>query len=182
MGWKNLKEHYRIGHIVCVTEKGICIGSGYVHDLIIVNPTDGSLQPNKEMGWSSSNEDLKRYRQEMQADPAKVRALIEAPDTFAASLPVYTYDYDGNIVEKRCEDYGWPNQTHDGDLMYDNTFFATRDEALEKAKREIAAAIEMNQSTVARMETDLQGQRRRLHGYQTAAAKLADGKAEREAT
>lgn len=30
MGWKNVKEHYQIGHIVCVTSKGLCIGSPYV--------------------------------------------------------------------------------------------------------------------------------------------------------
>ena len=30
MGWKNIKEHYRIGHTVHVTDKGICIGSPYI--------------------------------------------------------------------------------------------------------------------------------------------------------
>jgi len=30
MGWKALKEAFGIkGHTICVTEKGICIGSGY---------------------------------------------------------------------------------------------------------------------------------------------------------
>jgi len=36
MGWKNVKEHYRIGHSVQVTEQGVCIGSPYVHNLIVV--------------------------------------------------------------------------------------------------------------------------------------------------
>jgi len=37
MGWKNLKEHFRIGHIVQCRDGVILIGSGYVSDLIKVS-------------------------------------------------------------------------------------------------------------------------------------------------
>jgi len=36
MGWKNIKEHYRINHYVQVTEQGICIGSPYIHNIIVI--------------------------------------------------------------------------------------------------------------------------------------------------
>ena len=41
MGWKLLRDAFSINHIVCVTDKGICIGSGYVLSLIhIPSPRD----------------------------------------------------------------------------------------------------------------------------------------------
>ena len=43
MGWKLLRDAFSINHIVCVTDKGICIGSGYVHDLATINPTTGAM-------------------------------------------------------------------------------------------------------------------------------------------
>ena len=81
MGWKNVKDHYRIKHIVQVTEKGICIGSPYCRDLLVLN-ADGSIAlPHPYLG--GGNEDLDRYRREIEADAAKARSLIEAPDAFA---------------------------------------------------------------------------------------------------
>jgi hypothetical protein len=47
MGWKTLKEHFDIEHFVQVTKKGICIGSGFVHDLVTIDPKTGALQENQ---------------------------------------------------------------------------------------------------------------------------------------
>ncbi len=137
MGHKTLKEHYRIGHAVCVTEKGICIGSPYIHDLIIVG-LDGTIIKADD---GRVNEDLKRYMAEMKADPAKLREVVQAKDTFAASIPVYTY-YGGNIIEKLCEEPGWPNVTHDGDMMFDNTYSLDKRKAVKWAKKNATAGIE----------------------------------------
>lgn len=57
------------------------------------------------------------------ADPTAAAALLAKPDTFAASIPVYTWDASYAIVSHQCEELGWPNVTHDGALMYRNTFF-----------------------------------------------------------
>lgn len=172
MGWKSLKEHYGIKHIVRVEpDKGICIGSGYVHDLIIVKP-DGSVHPNKVMGWSKSNEDLTRYRTEMEADPAMVRKLVEALDTFSKSITVYTYDYDGNIIEKQCEETGWPNCTHDGECMYEKTFSTDRAQVVEWARENLSAAVESCRSSIADAERELTERRQRLERYMAAWTKL----------
>lgn len=129
MGWKNVKEHYRIGHIVHVTKEGLCIGSPYIHNIIAVGD-DGTFKKRFDRG----NVDLDRYQREMEADPAKFRELMAAPDTFAASIPVFTYE-GGRIIEKRCEEPGWPNVTHDGELMYENTFSTNKAKVVKLAKR-----------------------------------------------
>lgn len=117
MGWKNLKEHYRISHIVQVTKEGICIGSLYIHNLMVIGTNGEILKRNNE----NRSKELVRYQAEMDADPSKLRELIEAPDSFTGSVVVYTYK-NGDIIEKLCEEPGWPNMTHDGDRMYANTY------------------------------------------------------------
>jgi hypothetical protein len=150
MGYKLLKEHYRIGHAVCVTDKGICIGSPYIHDLIIVG-LDGTIIKADD---GRVNEDLKRYMAEMKADPEKLREVVQSPDTFKASIPVYTYD-GGNIMEEKCEKTGWPNVTHTGHMMYENTYSPDRRKAVKWAKANAKAGIELGQRRVSEIKADL---------------------------
>lgn len=187
MGWKNVKEHYGIEHYVQVTSKGLCIGSGYVHDLIRISPTDAKLdwddrsdRIETKIGCNLSVWRLKHVGRgdpfdgivaAMAADPAKLRELIDTPDDFTASIPVYTYDYDGNIIEKQCEELGWPNVTHDGTMMYENRVFETRAEAVEKARLEMAARVESMIASVADAERDLRERRNRLAKAEAARAR-----------
>lgn len=150
MGHKTLKEKYRIGHAVCVTDKGICVGSPYIHDLIIIG-LDGSIIKADD---GRGNEDLKRYMAEFRADPDKLREAVQAVDTFAASIPVYTYD-GGNIIEKRCEKPGWPNVTHDGDMMYENTYSTDKRKVVKWAKENAKCGIEWQQRRVEEIKADL---------------------------
>lgn len=150
MGWKAIKDHYRIVHQVQVTKKGICIGSPYIHDIMIVS-MDGELV--KDDG-SSVNADLNRYRAEMRADPAKLRELAATVDTFAKSVTVYTYD-DARIIEKSCEEPGWPNVTHDGEMMYENTFSTDRAKVVEWAKKDCLSLISHLREAVDRQRDEL---------------------------
>ncbi len=141
MGWKNVKDHYRITHIVQVskTDNGrdgggvdaICIGSSYIRDLIAIG-MDGSILKRYESG----NEHLERYMREMDADLDVLKRLVLSPDTFAGDgITVYTWE-GAEILEKQCEVFGWPNVTHDGCLMYENTFSLNKSEVIFRAKRE----------------------------------------------
>jgi len=140
MGHKAIKEHYDIGHIVAIHDKQefggpcICIGSPYIHDIIVIRVADAKVvkrYKNGEYsdGWNT-NEDLKRYDLAIFADQetGKLRELIDAPDTFERSLPVFTIR-NWAVVRDFCEEYGWPNTTHTGKIMYENTYFKTRKEA-----------------------------------------------------
>jgi len=149
MGHKKLKEHYRIGHTVCVTDKGICIGSPYIHDLIVISP-DGKIIKADD----GHNKDLKRYTDEMKADPEKLREIVEAQDVFEADIPVYTYD-GGEIIEKLCEKPGWPNVTHDGDMMYENTYSTDKCLVVKWAKTNAALGVQRKQERVEESKAEL---------------------------
>ena len=151
MGWKNVKEHYRIGHIVHVTEEGICIGSPYINNIIVINK-DGSLA--KLYADGRGNNDLMRYQSEMLADRAKLIELVNTPDTFERSLTVYTYE-NADILEKQCEEYGWPNVTHDGMIMYENKFSPDKIITIMRAKHNAAAGVRLVSDQVRDVEEQL---------------------------
>ncbi len=136
MGVKTIKQHYDIGHIVALHNKEqfggpcICIGSPYIHDIIVIRVSDAKVVKEYEKRDYSANKDLARYNEALlrDAQSGKLRELIDAPDTFAADLPVFTIR-NWAVVAELCEAYGWPNTTHTGKVMYENTYFKTRKEA-----------------------------------------------------
>lgn len=153
MGWKAVKDHYRIGHLVSIHKgKGICIGSSYVHDLIRINPET------REVEWGnlgpSTNDDLARYWEEIHEDTQAFWRLVDAADTFERDLPVYTYE-GGKVVQYQCENYGWPNVTHDGQMMCDNTFFERAEDARKAGIRNAKSGVESLTQVVQRAEEDL---------------------------
>lgn len=169
MSWKNLKERYNIGHIVQVTEKGICIGSGYIPDLLVVGH-DGKLVKRYER--PEINADLARYQAEFDADPEALRLAVTTPDTFAVSLPVFTYD-GGTIIEEACEEYGWPNVTHAGHVMYQNSYSKDKATVVAWAKESAAVRAKSYRSSVAVLEARLAREKALLAKAEADAAKLA---------
>jgi hypothetical protein len=73
--------------MVQVTSQGLCIGSGYVSDIIVIDPATGRLTKRYDRG----NDELSRYQRELEADPETLRRLIATPDQFARGVPVYTF-------------------------------------------------------------------------------------------
>jgi len=150
MGWKTVKETYGIEHIVHVRNGDILIGSPYISNIVTISP-DGEIKKR----YSGGNEDLTRVQSEMDADPAKLLEAVRAKDIFSVSNTVYTYN-GGEILEKQCESYGWPNITHDGCLMYENTFSPDRREIILTAKREAAFGIKSYRRMIKEKEQELQ--------------------------
>lgn len=145
MGWKNLKEHFGIKHIVCRTEDGnIKIGSPYVSDLVVVTPFGEVIRT-----WHVEGTPLEAVVAQMRANPEQVQALIAKPDTFATSIPVYTWE-NATIVQRFCEEPGWPNVTHDGHLMYENTYTLSEAQARGWARDDLERAIHTRRERVAR--------------------------------
>lgn len=147
MGHKAIKQHYDIKHIVAIYNEEkyggacICIGSGYVHDLIAISIKDCKV---KFSSILRKGEDSKigklAARIEEDAKNGVLRALIDEPDTFARNLPVFTIDR-WAVKAELCEEYGWPNTTHTGRIMYENTYFRTRTEAYAYLLKETNAGV-----------------------------------------
>lgn len=159
MGWKAVRDHYRIEHYVQVTDEGICIGSPYIHDIIVISADRGEITRR----WGAPHSGLLgRYLDEMDADPFKLADLVAQADVFERSIPVFTYE-GGDIVEKQCEGLGYPNVTHDGCMQYENTFSPdaglVRVWAIDSAK----AGIEWMTEAVENAQRDLRERVERLN-------------------
>ena len=129
---------------------------------------DGVLKVRYQNGY---NEHLKRYQSEMDADPVKLAELVTSPDKFDTSIPVYTYN-EGKIIEKQCEVLGWPNCTHDGEIMYENKFFADKNDAVKDAKNDVICAVEVIEGNIKTKEAELNKSRALLRDYQQALIAL----------
>jgi hypothetical protein len=168
MGFKKLKDHYRIEHQVTVREKGICIGSPYIPDIIIIG-LDGTIK--KRYTERRGNNHLLRYQYEMDADPNKLREVVLAKDEFKNSIPVYTYE-GGTIIEKRCEAPGWPNVTHDGDMMYENTYSTDKAKIVKRAKENARIALKFERRNHDEAKANLARIEKNIATYQSHIRKL----------
>ncbi|WP_297409241.1 hypothetical protein [uncultured Alistipes sp.] len=147
MGHKAIKQNYDIKHIVAIYNEEkyggacICIGSGYVHGLIAINIATGKVCFSSLI-TPGENSEIGQLAARIKADEKNgvLRALIDEPDTFARNLPVFTIDR-WAVKEELCEEYGWPNTTHSGAIMYENTYFRTRAEAYAYLLKETKAGV-----------------------------------------
>jgi len=138
MGWNTFKKHFGITHIVQIRERDLLIGSSYISALVSINMDTGMIQKEEHYRDRFLREN---YPNVSAAMPSEIKALLDTEDTFAESIPVYTYE-GLKILKKYCEEVGYSNVTHDGVLMYDNTFSTNIDLAVEWAKHERASRFE----------------------------------------
>ena len=171
MGWKAVKQHYNIGHIVHVRDDTICIGSGYISDILVINATGTFIKKSEHLGVTTG--ELGRYVRDIEADPAKYRELLAVTDTFAADVVVYTFDYDkGDVAEKLCETPDYPNLTHDGCLMSD-AFSTNKDYIIAKARRNEELRIDMTNLHIRKLERQIEEARADVARSEATLAKLA---------
>ena len=145
MSWKTFKEHFGITHIVQIRDGDLLIGSPYISDLAAISMDTGMIK--KRESWL--NDFLSKYYPNVSvATQGEIKALLDAEDTFAESIPVYTYE-GLKILSKYCEEVGHPNVTHDGVLLYRNTFSINMDDVVEWAKSERKYRLESLRERIA---------------------------------
>lgn len=169
MGWKAVRDHYRIGHIVQRSGDDLLIGSGYVSDLVRITP-EGGIVENRIFRREG---ELGRYVNEMEADKALLLSLMASEDVFERSIPVYGWS-GATIVEDACEEVGWPNVTHSGALMYDNAFFLDRDDAVRHAVADARSGIDAWTERVEEAEADLEHRKANLERVRRNLAHLTE--------
>lgn len=135
MGWKNIEKRFKIQHIVQIRDNRICIGSGYIGGIISIS-FDGEIIKRYDLN-NTSNEHLRRYQIEMNEaeKTGELKELIQSKDTFFNLKPIYTHEK-GVVIEKFCEEYDYPNVCTDGSLIYENTFFKSKKEAVKDCKHD----------------------------------------------
>lgn len=127
------------GYIVNNNKEYIAVGSPLCHDLISVNKKTLQLKYAIDT-WKEGRECLVKKAngkgellfiwdklQEL-IDSGQIKDIIEGTDEVENPLPVFTV-IDGELVSTFTDEYDWPNTTINGDIMYNNTYFKTKEEA-----------------------------------------------------
>lgn len=134
-------------YIINNNEDYIAVGSPYCHCLINVDKKTlqlkYALDAFREGRKSINDENLEFIWDKLQEliDNGQIKDIIEGQDEIENPLPVFTID-EFKIVESTTDKYGWPNSTINGDLMYDNTYFKTKEEAAEYGIRNHNVALQ----------------------------------------
>lgn len=69
-----------------------------------------------------------------------LKRIIEEKDNVNNVITVYTYKK-GKVVKTYCEELGWPNLTVDGWIMFENTYFTDRKDALNECRKDATGRL-----------------------------------------
>jgi hypothetical protein len=152
----------------------ICIGSSCVHDLISVDKKTFRV----EYAFDTFNKGREAIKHEellfiwdtlhRLIETGEIHEIIEGKDVIENPLPVFTVN-NGELAESITDKYGWPNTDDDGVVMYDNTHFQTKMQALKYGIEELSARekrydrmIKKHEKEIARIKPEKQEVRLKL--------------------
>ena len=145
MGWKSFKDRLNIRHSVHIDKGRLCIGSPYVPDIVVFDMNTGEL---KKDGIGNDGRFLREtYPNILNIPATTIKSIIDEPDSFTRAIPIFKFDGE-NVVRKYTENTGWPNVTHDGEKIYDNTFFESEIEATKDGLETLASTIEFYEKEI----------------------------------
>jgi hypothetical protein len=123
----------------------IFIGGAYCNDLISVNME--TLEMNTALNKGEGRAGLRNDELVMIWDKlteliknGEIRDIIEGKDEIENPLTVYTVQ-DGELKECITDEYGWPNVTDDGFLMYENQYFRRKEAAIQRGIYDLESQI-----------------------------------------
>lgn len=150
MGWKNIKEEFCLDEFIVHVDQD----TGYIHIGKSFMPSLVSIARDGVIRHSHPAYEFKGViKGVMNATASELKDLIELPDSFDRSITVYTFS-GTKIVEKQCEELGWPNVTHDGQLMYDNMYSVDKEQVIEWARKRLMSKIDCKKELMRKAEDD----------------------------
>lgn len=170
MGIKTIKARYGLGDmLVHKVPTGIAFGTEMAPQVVVVSKEGKILEASK----GSIRRFYEQLENSIQNDPEGFVGALEQEEDISHPLPVFTY-VDGKVLEKSCEEHGWPNLTTDGELMYENTHFANRQDCLEQAEATLRARVESGIDRVKELSNALSDEETRLQQAWKELSSLED--------
>lgn len=101
----------------------------------------------------------------------EIKDIIEGVDELSVKLPVFTVE-DGELIEAFTDKYGHPNLTDNGDLMYDNTHFPTKEQAIDYGIKECKYMVKHSIERINEAEEKLKEAQERKEKYEKQISHL----------
>lgn len=169
------------GYTVNNNEKYIAVGSPLCHDLIKVDKEtlkvkyalDTFHEGRKSLEDRNSKNELLFIWDKLHELIAngEIKDIINGNDEIENPLPVFTCD-DGVLIETFTDKYGYPNTTISGEIMYENTYFKTKEEAISYGIEDCGYAIKNYERREIELLQDLNKVKERLIKYRDLVKEL----------
>ncbi len=144
-------------------EKYVTIGSPYIHDIMKICKKSLEIHMKEgsgKHGWDRVFNVLRDLKER-----GELREIVDGENELENPIPCYAYDGKGGIKESMADEVKWPNNTLEGEMIYDNGWFSTRQEAIDRGVENCKYCIEFQnerinylQEQVSDLENDLQNQ------------------------
>jgi hypothetical protein len=143
------------------SEGKLCVGSSLCSDLISLNIETKELKYALDT-WREGRKSIKYEpleiiwdRLEELINNGEIDYYLEGEDEIENPLPVFSFS-NGTLIKTTTDEYGWPNITSDGTLMYDNTFFKTEIDAIEYGIKETKISIRFSKEKYERLKSEIE--------------------------
>ena len=147
------------GYLVHYSGNKVCIGSGYISELITVDGTTLNLRcsliPNNRSALRHDELEFIWDKLEELIKNGKMRDIINGNDPTDDMIPVYSVD-EGELIEEYTDKIEWPNITHTGKLIYQNTHFTNKKDALKNGIKNHNLHIEYINECINNTKKDLE--------------------------
>lgn len=148
----------------------VCIASSLCHDIISYNPETKVLRYALD-AFGKGRESIRSEELELIWDKMEkvisdgtINEIINGNDEIENPIPVFEAHY-GEVFEELTDKIGWPNVTHTGKIMYNNTHFATREEAVRVSIKEAECAINNRLEMVEEYKSKLEKALKQIDDY-----------------
>ena len=101
----------------------------------------------------------------------EIKDIIEGNDDIENPLPVFACE-DGVLIETFTDKYDYPNTTISGDIMYKNTHFKTRQEAIKYGIEDCRYAVKSYERREKELTCELEKVTNKLIKYKNLVAEL----------
>ena len=162
-----LKEILKTQYIIADYDSYIGIGSHRCHNLISIDKTTFKLKyaldynNTDTINKNSPMFDIWNKLEELISNNTMID-IINGNDELDIKLPVFYMNTEGNIIESYTDEYGYPNITYDGKLMYGNYFFKTKREAIIDSLERYKIRVNTFLDNISQYERDLKTNKEKL--------------------
>lgn len=162
-----LKELLKTQYIIADYDSYIGIGTRLCHNLISIDKITFKLKyaldynNTDTINKNSPMFDIWNKLEELISNNTMID-IINGNDELDIKLPVFYMNTEGNIIESYTDEYGYPNITYDGKLMYDNYFFKTKREAIIDSLERYKIRVNTFLDNIEKYERDLKTNKEKL--------------------
>lgn len=174
---RKLKNLLKTNYIIQEIDDNVCIGSGYIHDIIKINKFTFKMT-----GDTRGYEELNRIYKECEKliENGTMKSIFDCNEDITDMQKIYIWSSSDGLIETYTDDPRWPNTDYTGRLLYENTTFTDKHKAIDYAIKSLCSSIEVWNERLQESVNDVQRIQTRLNDSSKLLFKLLNDRKELE--